>query len=154
MLVEKLAAEAGTPLLCLSPSAVLSKWAGESEKSVRASAAAAVCCKSRSAITGIATCTEVAVHQLCCTARRLLIPLPPTHLSSTGSIANPAPQIRAVFEAAAAMSPAIIFIDEVDSLAPCRQAMHVALVALQHAADVPPLLLPPRSHQHAHCICA
>ncbi|KAI7838586.1 hypothetical protein COHA_007657 [Chlorella ohadii] len=61
MLVEKLAAEAGTPLLCLSPSAVLSKWAGESEKS-----------------------------------------------------------IRAVFEAAAAMSPAIIFIDEVDSLAPCR----------------------------------
>lgn len=34
MLVEKLAAEAGTPLLCVSPSAVLSKWAGESEKSV------------------------------------------------------------------------------------------------------------------------
>lgn len=34
MLAEKLAAEAGVPLLCLSPSAILSKWAGESEKSV------------------------------------------------------------------------------------------------------------------------
>jgi SpoVK/Ycf46/Vps4 family AAA+-type ATPase len=61
LLVEKLAAEAGAPLLCLSPSAVLSKWAGESEKA-----------------------------------------------------------LRSAFEAAAALSPAILFIDEVDSLAPAR----------------------------------
>ncbi|EFN56624.1 hypothetical protein CHLNCDRAFT_144400 [Chlorella variabilis] len=63
MLVEKLAAEAGTPLLCLSPAATLSKWAGESEK-----------------------------------------------------------RLRAAFQAAAALSPAILFIDEVDSLAPARGA--------------------------------
>jgi hypothetical protein len=61
MLVESLAAEAGTPLLCLSPSSLLSKWAGESEKT-----------------------------------------------------------LRAAFEAAAALSPSILFIDEVDSLAPAR----------------------------------
>ena len=36
LLVEKLAAEAGLPLLALSPSAVLSKWAGESEGAIRA----------------------------------------------------------------------------------------------------------------------
>ncbi|KAI3427001.1 hypothetical protein D9Q98_006945 [Chlorella vulgaris] len=63
MLVESLAAEAGTPLLCLAPSAVLSKWAGESEKLV-----------------------------------------------------------RSAFEAAAAASPAILFIDEVDALAPARSS--------------------------------
>ncbi|PSC75328.1 putative phytol kinase chloroplastic [Micractinium conductrix] len=63
LLVEKLAAEAGTPLLCVSPSSILSKWAGESEKTV-----------------------------------------------------------RGVFEAATAMSPALIFIDEVDSLAPARSS--------------------------------
>jgi len=34
--VEKLAAEAGCALLALSPSAVLSKWAGESERTLRA----------------------------------------------------------------------------------------------------------------------
>ena len=61
MMAEKLAAEAGTPLLCLTPSSLLSKWAGESEK---------------------------AVH--------------------------------ATFAAAAAAAPAIIFIDEVDALAPAR----------------------------------
>lgn len=35
MLAEKVAAEARLPLLCLSPSSVLSKWCGESEQSVR-----------------------------------------------------------------------------------------------------------------------
>ncbi len=65
MLVEKLAAEAGTPLLCISPSSILSKWAGASEKT-----------------------------------------------------------LRAVFEVAAAQSPAIVFIDEVDSLAPARWVLH------------------------------
>ncbi|KAL4444228.1 hypothetical protein ABPG75_011965 [Micractinium tetrahymenae] len=63
LLVEKLAAEAGTPLLAVSPSAILSKWAGESEKT-----------------------------------------------------------LRGVFEAAAALAPAIIFLDEVDSLAPTRSS--------------------------------
>lgn len=63
LLVEKLAAEAGTPLLAVSPSAILSKWAGESEKT-----------------------------------------------------------LRGVFEAAAALAPSIIFLDEVDSLAPTRCA--------------------------------
>lgn len=63
LLVEKLAAEARVPLLAVSPSAILSKWAGESEKT-----------------------------------------------------------LRGVFEAAAALSPSIIFLDEVDSLAPARCA--------------------------------
>lgn len=63
LLVEKAAAEAGLPLLALSPSAVLSKWAGESEKT-----------------------------------------------------------LRGVFEAAAAAAPAIIFIDEIDALAPARSS--------------------------------
>lgn len=35
MLVEKIAAEAGIPLLFISPSAILSKWSGESEKTLR-----------------------------------------------------------------------------------------------------------------------
>lgn len=35
MLVEKLAAESGMVLLALTPSAVLSKWSGESEKMIR-----------------------------------------------------------------------------------------------------------------------
>ncbi|GAB4818520.1 hypothetical protein N2152v2_005566 [Parachlorella kessleri] len=61
MLVEKIAAEAAIPLLVISPSAILSKWSGDSEKS-----------------------------------------------------------LRAVFEAAAQMAPAIVFIDEIDSLAPAR----------------------------------
>jgi hypothetical protein len=64
MLVEKLAAEAGLPLLCISPAAILSKWAGESEKG-----------------------------------------------------------LAAVFDAASRQNPAaIVFIDEVDSLAPTRWA--------------------------------
>ena len=61
LLVEKLAAETGVPLLALSPAAVLSKWAGESEKT-----------------------------------------------------------LRGAFEAAAALQPAILFMDEVDRLAPAR----------------------------------
>lgn len=77
LLAEKLAAEAGAPLLCLSPSAVLSKWAGESEKGV-----------------------------------------------------------RAVFEAAAAAAPALIFIDEVDALAPARCAPLGAALC----CSVPPCL--------------
>lgn len=72
LLVEKLAAEARVPLLCLSPSGVLSKWAGESEKA-----------------------------------------------------------LRGAFEAAAALSPAILFIDEVDSLAPARL---VCMDWVQHEA--------------------
>ena len=35
LLVEKLAAESGLPLLCLAPSSVLSKWAGDSEKTLK-----------------------------------------------------------------------------------------------------------------------
>ena len=35
MLVEKLAAESGMVLLALTPSAVLSKWSGESEKMIK-----------------------------------------------------------------------------------------------------------------------
>lgn len=35
LLVEKLAAEGGLPLLCLAPSSVLSKWAGDSEKTLK-----------------------------------------------------------------------------------------------------------------------
>jgi SpoVK/Ycf46/Vps4 family AAA+-type ATPase len=35
LLVEKLAAESGLVLLCASPSTILSKWAGDSEKAVR-----------------------------------------------------------------------------------------------------------------------
>ncbi|GAX85588.1 hypothetical protein CEUSTIGMA_g13003.t1 [Chlamydomonas eustigma] len=41
MLVEKLAAEAGLVLLSVTPSSVLSKWSGESEKAVRSIFAAA-----------------------------------------------------------------------------------------------------------------
>ncbi|KAK9804344.1 hypothetical protein WJX72_008239 [[Myrmecia] bisecta] len=61
LVVEKIAAEAGVPLLALSPSAILSKWSGESEK-----------------------------------------------------------MLRDIFEVARRMQPAIIFIDEVDALAPHR----------------------------------
>ena len=35
MLVEKLASESGMVLLALTPSSVLSKWSGESEKMIR-----------------------------------------------------------------------------------------------------------------------
>jgi len=35
LLVEKLAAESGLPLLVLAPSSVLSKWAGDSEKTLK-----------------------------------------------------------------------------------------------------------------------
>ena len=35
MLVEKIAAEAAIPLLVISPSAILSKWSGDSEKTLR-----------------------------------------------------------------------------------------------------------------------
>ena len=35
LLVEKLAAEGGLPLLALAPSSVLSKWAGDSEKTLK-----------------------------------------------------------------------------------------------------------------------
>eukprot|EP00955_Chlamydomonas_euryale_P095548 364943-Chlamydomonas_euryale.AAC.22 len=41
MLVEKLASQCGITLLALSPSCILSKWAGESEKAVRSVFAAA-----------------------------------------------------------------------------------------------------------------
>ena len=44
MVVEKLAAEAGIPLLCISPSAILSKWSGESEKTLRWVERALCCC--------------------------------------------------------------------------------------------------------------
>lgn len=60
-LVEKVAAEGGLPLLALTPSTVLSKWSGESERT-----------------------------------------------------------LLAIFEAAKCMQPCIIFIDEIDSLAPQR----------------------------------
>ena len=81
MLVEKLAAEAGLPLLCISPAAILSKWAGASEK-------------------GLAT----------------------------------------VFEAASRQTPAaIVFIDEVDSLAPTRWGR-------------PPLSSASRSRSHSHSL--
>lgn len=88
MLVEKLAAEAGTPLLCLSPAATLSKWAGESEK-----------------------------------------------------------RLRAAFQAAAALSPAILFIDEVDSLAPARWGPVCQACALAGGKEWrwPVIRRPPRS---------
>ncbi|KAJ9508954.1 hypothetical protein QJQ45_028284 [Haematococcus lacustris] len=41
MLVEKVAAQAGLTLLCLPPSVLLSKWSGESEKTLRAAFKAA-----------------------------------------------------------------------------------------------------------------
>ena len=41
----QVAAEAGMPLLALSPSAVLSKWSGESERFIRAAFTAAAALK-------------------------------------------------------------------------------------------------------------
>lgn len=114
MLVERLAAEAGTPLLCLSPSAILSKWAGESEKSVSwfGSIQFLLACRRRRQAQAWGSCPDTALQPG---------QPPPCGMPHASAACPHPPQVRAVFEAAAAMSPAMIFIDEVDSLAPCRR---------------------------------